>query len=127
MKFGDQIDRFGILKKLSAGGMGTIYLGFDPVYEEVVALKVLFEAYADDPLYIRRFQREIAVLDQLNHPNIVRLIDSGTSGDQRYMVLEYVRGKSLVEILEEQKKLPPETGLRLMKEVCRALSFAHSR
>jgi serine/threonine protein kinase len=127
MKFGDSIERFGILKKLSAGGMGTVYLGFDPVYEEVVALKVLFEAYSDDPLYIRRFQREVAVLGQLNHPNIVRLIDSGVSGELRYMVLEFVRGKSLVDVLEERKKLPLDLAMRLIKDVGRALSFAHSR
>src|SRR5581483_10716244 len=92
MKFGSHIDRFGILKKLIVGGMGAVYLGFDPSDNGLVAVKVLLEEFASDATWVARFQREASILRKIDHPNIVRLVDAGIDGTSHYMALEYVRG-----------------------------------
>jgi serine/threonine-protein kinase len=126
MKFGDSLDRFGILKQIGSGGMASVYIGFDQMTCELVAIKVLYKQIAADELLLKRFQREVAILRGLDHPNIVKLVDAGVDGDVHYMSLEYVRGKSLSEILQARRKLPVDAALKLVKDVARALSHAHA-
>jgi tetratricopeptide (TPR) repeat protein len=126
VKIGDTIDRFTILKKLGHGGMGGVFIGFDHNSDELVAIKILFQEYTDDEVYVRRFQREIAILKTLVHPNIVKLIDSGVDKELHYMALEYVRGKTLSDLIQTRKKVPLEIALKIVKDVARALAYAHS-
>jgi tetratricopeptide (TPR) repeat protein len=126
VKTGDTVDRFTILKKLGHGGMGGVFIGFDPQTDELVAVKILFQEYADDEIYVRRFQREIAILKSLLHPNVVKLVDAGVDKDTHYMALEFVRGKPLSDLIQARKKVPLDVALKLVKDVARALAYAHS-
>ncbi|MBI4861653.1 MAG: protein kinase, partial [Candidatus Riflebacteria bacterium] len=120
------LDRFGILKKIGQGGMAAVHIGFDQQSEELVAVKVLFKDFARDEMVLRRFQREIAVLKALDHPNIVKFIDSGVDQGINYLVLEYVRGKALSEVIKTRKRIDVPSALTLIKDVARALAHAHA-
>ena len=126
MKFGEHVDRFGVLKKLSQGGMATVYLGFDPNTNQLVALKILFRQCADEPVYVQRFQREVAILKQLAHRHVVGLIASGENDGVPYAALEFVRGTPLNELMEKGP-MTPEAALPIVSAVGRALSHAHSQ
>ncbi|MBI4858787.1 MAG: protein kinase [Candidatus Riflebacteria bacterium] len=126
MKTGETIDRFVILKKLGHGGMGGVFIGFDQQSDELVAVKILFQEYADDEVYVRRFDREIAILKSLVHPNVVKLVDSGVDRELHFMALEYVRGRTLSDLVASRRRLPLEIGLKIVKDVARALAYAHS-
>ena len=79
MKPGESLDRFLIVKKLGHGGMGGVFIGFDPETDSLCAVKVLIQEYNDDETYVRRFEREAEILSKLTHPNIIQLIDSGVA------------------------------------------------
>jgi len=126
VKTGENVDRFTILKKLGHGGMGGVFIGFDHQSNELVAVKILFQEYADDQVYVKRFEREIGILKALVHPNIVKLIDSGIDKELHYMALEFVRGKTLGDLIQARKKLPLEIAIKVTKDLARALAYAHA-
>lgn len=126
MKFGDHVDRFGVLKKLSQGGMATVYLGFDPNNNQLVALKVLFRQCADEPVYVQRFHREVSILKSLAHRHVVGLIASGEHDGVPFAALEFVRGRPLNELMEKGP-MTPEAALPIVSAVGRALSHAHAQ
>ena len=117
--------RLGAL--LGVGGMARVYLASDRVLERQVAVKVLSPPYAQDPLFVERFRREARSAARLSHPNIVAVFDSGSDADQHYLVMEYVPGQSLAELLAGQGRLAPRRAAELAIEVCKALSAAHAQ
>ena len=119
-------DRYQVLKELAAGGMGCVYLARDVALERFVALKVLSDAWRENPDLRERFVREARVAAQLAHPNIVAVHDVGDDDGRPYMALEYVEGRDLSALLKERGKLPPDEALPILLAVARALDAAHA-
>ena len=117
--------RYRIERELGHGGMGLVFLAEDLKHGRKVALKVLRPGVADS-LGGDRFLREIRITAQLNHPNILTLIDSGEADGFTYFVLPYVEGESLRDRLTREKQLSLEDALRITRAVADALSYAHS-
>ena len=119
------IGNYRILRRLGQGGMGSVYLATrnDGSYEQQVALKILPDHY--QPHLLQRFHQERQILAQLEHPNIARLLDGGTTADGHpYFVMEYVPGLPLDEYCQNAQ-LNTEQVLELMIDICEAVHFAH--
>jgi tRNA A-37 threonylcarbamoyl transferase component Bud32 len=112
---------------LGVGGMARVYLATDRVLERQVAVKVLSPPYAQDPVFVERFRREARSAARLSHPNIVAVFDSGSDAGQHYLVMEYVAGQSLAELLAGQGRLAPRRAVELVIQVCGALAAAHAQ
>lgn len=128
-------NRYEIRQKLGTGGMARVYLGYDTNLGREVAIKILHEHLAEDPMFKERFEREARFVATLNHPNIVQVYDyaTGQRGGETacYMVMSLVQGKSLKEILEiatqTETLLPHERVLSIMTDLCNALGYAHDK
>ena len=119
--------RYQLGSLLGAGGMARVYVATDRVLERQVAVKVLSPSDAQDPLFVERFRREARAAARLNHPNIVAVFDSGSDADQPYLVMEYVPGQSLAQLLHRQGRLVPRQAVELAIQVCAALAAAHAQ
>ena len=117
--------RYRLKEKLGSGGMADVYLADDLLLGREVAVKLLHAQYAADPVFIQRFRQEAQSAANLNHPNIVNIYDWGNEGDVYYIVMEYVEGRDLKEILRSEGRLLPERAAEIAAEVCAALQFAH--
>ncbi len=117
--------RYRLKEKLGSGGMAEVYLADDLLLGREVAVKVLHAQFASDPAFIQRFRHEAQAAANLNHPNIVNVYDWGNEGDLYYIVMEYVEGRDLKEILRTEGRLLPERAAEITAEVCAALQFAH--
>jgi eukaryotic-like serine/threonine-protein kinase len=120
-------DRYRLGSLLGVGGMAKVYLADDRVLERQVAVKVLSPPYAQDPMFVERFRREARAAARLSHPNIVAVFDSGSDAGEHYLVMEYVAGQSLAELLHRQGRLTPRRAAELAVEVCAALAAAHAQ
>jgi serine/threonine-protein kinase len=118
-------DRYRIERELGRGGMGLVYLAEDLKLGRKVALKVLRPELAQS-IGTERFLREIRIAAQLNHPNVLALIDSGEAAGFFYYVMFYVEGESLRDRLNRERQLALEDALTITREVADALSYAHS-
>src|SRR5919106_5447554 len=119
--------RYQLGSLLGVGGMAAVYLADDQLLERQVAVKVLSPPYAQDPLFVERFRREARAAARLSHPNIVAVFDSGSDADQHYLVMEYVAGQNLAELLARQGRLAPRRAAELAVQVCAALAAAHAQ
>ncbi|MBP7863828.1 protein kinase [bacterium] len=118
-------DRYKIVDLLGKGGMGEVYLAEDMTLNIKVAVKVLPASLAE--LGAARLQREAIALAKLSHPNIARVIDFAQTKDESpYMVMEYLSGDTLDQIIKQQKKLDLKSALTIFAQICRGLEFAHS-
>jgi eukaryotic-like serine/threonine-protein kinase len=118
---------YRLLKKLGAGGMGTVYLAEQVSLERRVALKVLSKDLASKPAFVQRFQREARLMARLDHPNILRCHDVGTVAGNHYLAMEYIDGGSLQNWLDKLGKLPIADALHAMLACARALQHAHEQ
>ncbi len=119
-------ERFEIQEIIGQGGMGTVYKGHDRQTGETVAIKTIKrEVLLEDPELIERFEREGEALRQLNHPNIVKMIAAIHENGVNYLVLEYVDGGSLLDLLRETPQLPLEKILHIGLDLADALTRAH--
>ena len=107
--------------------MARVYVASDRVLERPVAVKVLSPPDAQDPVFVERFRREARSAARLSHPNIVAVFDSGPDADRHYLVMEYVPGQSLAQLLADQGRLTPRRAAELAVEVCAALAAAHAQ
>jgi eukaryotic-like serine/threonine-protein kinase len=119
--------RYRLGSLLGVGGMASVYLASDRVLERQVAVKVLSPPYAQDPVFVERFRREARSAARLSHPNVVAVFDSGSDAGEHYLVMEYVAGQSLAELLADQGRLAPRRAAELGVEVCAALAAAHAQ
>jgi serine/threonine protein kinase len=119
--------RYRLDRRLGAGGMSTVFLATDTVLERAVAIKLLAEHLAEDEDFVARFRREALAAARLQHPNVVQVFDSGEdSGSHRhYIVMEYVDGPSAADILREEKRLDLEEAVRIVRDACHGLDYAH--
>ena len=117
--------RYELQDVAGSGGMSSVYRARDTVLERTVAIKILHEQYSDDPEYVERFRREARALAQLNHPNIVTVIDRGEFEGRQFIVFEHVEGENLKELVDREGQLPVDRALALVHQVARGLAFAH--
>ncbi len=115
-----------ILACLGRGGMGVVYQARQPQLNRLVALKILAPEKESDPKFAERFTREAQALARLNHPNIVTVHDFGVADGLYFLLMEFVDGTSLRELLRGGK-MKPEQALAVVPKICEALQFAHER
>ncbi|HVM41360.1 MAG TPA: Stk1 family PASTA domain-containing Ser/Thr kinase, partial [Acidimicrobiia bacterium] len=118
-------NRYEILRHVARGGMAEVYLARDHLLDRPVALKVLFPEYARDEAFVERFRREAKAAAQLNHPNIVAVYDWGEEGGTYFIVMEYVEGQSLRDMIHREGPLLPERAAEITADIAAALGFAH--
>ncbi|SEJ75314.1 serine/threonine protein kinase [Arthrobacter sp. yr096] len=118
--------RYHVRSRLARGGMSTVYLATDQRLERDVALKVLHPHLANDPTFLERLSREAKAAASLSHPHIVGVLDQGEDGPIAYLVMEYVRGHTLRDTLNDQGALPPRLALALIDPVIEGLAAAHN-
>ncbi len=117
--------RFVIERRLGRGGMATVYLARDQRLNRQVAIKILHNQFASDDQFLRRFKHEADSAARLNHPNIVRVYDVGNEGNLQYIVMEYIEGADLKEIIALEGPLPVNRTIRLVQQIAEALEVAH--
>ena len=117
--------RYEVQRRIARGGMADVFLARDLLLARPVAVKVLFPEFASDPSFVARFRREAQAAANLNHPNVVGVYDWGQEGGTYYIVMEFIDGRSLSEILRTQGTPPPRTAAGIAADVANALGFAH--
>jgi predicted Ser/Thr protein kinase len=117
--------RYELEELVGHGGMSSVYRAHDSLLERYVALKVLHEHYSQDDDFVERFKREARSVAQLQHPNIVTVIDRGEQSGRQYIVFEYIEGENLKELVVRRGRLEVREALEIAIEVARALGFAH--
>jgi hypothetical protein len=121
------LGRYRITETLGRGAMGVVYRARDQHLEREVAIKVLASELRHHPDALRLFVEEAKALASLNHPNIVSVFDQSTDGNDAYLIMEYVDGRTLEGLLEERRKLAVRTALALVDQLCAGLAYAHAR
>jgi eukaryotic-like serine/threonine-protein kinase len=119
--------RYRVEETLGEGGMARVYRGIDEVLGRPVAIKVLAERHAGDDKFVTRFRREAQAAAALNHPNVVSVFDTGDDEQAHYIVMEYVEGETLADLLRRERPLDPGLAARIAEEVATALQAAHDR
>ena len=118
-------DRYELHRKLARGGMADVYLARDLLLDRPVAVKVLFAEHARDEAFVERFRREAQAAANLNHPNIVAVYDWGQQFGTYFIVMEYIDGRPLSEIIHTEGPLHPNRAAEVSADVAAALAFAH--
>ena len=118
-------DRYEVIKSIGEGGMANVYLAYDTILDRRVAIKVLRGDLSNDEKFVRRFQREALSASSLNHPNIVEVYDVGEDNGQYYIVMEYIEGKHLKELLKKRGHLTITEVVDIMLQITDGMSVAH--
>ena len=119
-------NRYLIAKDLGHGGMADVYLAMDTVLNREVAIKLLRGELCADPVSLLRFQREANAASALTHPNIVEIYDVGEYNGRQYIVMEYVRGKTLKQLIANRGALDNQESVTIMKQLVDAVREAHA-
>ncbi|GGF87770.1 Stk1 family PASTA domain-containing Ser/Thr kinase [Paenibacillus aceti] len=117
--------RYQIIERIGGGGMALVYRAQDILLNRNVAIKVLRQQFVNDEEFIRRFRREAQSAASLSHPNIVSVYDVGQEGDVHYIVMEYIEGRNLNEIIKERAPLQVDEAVRIASQIADALDHAH--
>jgi eukaryotic-like serine/threonine-protein kinase len=120
-------ERYEIEELVGHGGMSSVYKARDSLLERHVALKILHEQYSADEDFVERFKREARSVAQLQHPNIVTVIDRGQENGRQFIVFEYIDGENLKEHVVRKGRLDVREALEIALEVARGLAFAHDQ
>ncbi len=120
-----QIPGYRLVRELGRGGMATVFLAIQEKFDREVAVKILDKAVEQDQTFSARFQRESRIVSKLSHPHIIQVYDVGLHDDRHYLAMELLTGGELNDRLE--KGLPAKEAFRVIKEIARALDFAHSK
>lgn len=118
-------DRYQIIKSIGEGGMANVYLAYDTILDRNVAIKLLRGDLAGDEKFVHRFQREALSASSLNHPNIVEVYDVGEENGNYYIVMEYIEGKHLKDLVKKRGKLTVSEVIDIMLQITDGLSVAH--
>ncbi len=120
-------NRYQIMESIGTGGMAEVYKAFDTFLNREVAVKVLRAQYTDDEGFVSRFRQEAQSAARLIHPNIVNVYDVGRDDDSYYIIMEYVKGRTLKELISAEGALDPMTSVLIAHGIASALKHAHSR
>jgi serine/threonine protein kinase/nitrous oxidase accessory protein NosD len=123
----ERLGRYRIEEKLGQGGMGAVYLAHDSKLDRRVAIKVLPSESVHDPDAVARFQREAKALAKLSHPGIVQAFDSEEQDGRHFLVMEYVAGQSLADLLKAKGRVPPLQAADYVHQAALALHHAHQK
>jgi len=118
-------NRYRILREIGSGGMAWVYLAEDIKDNELVAVKVLYPQFGEDLSYIQRFNREAKLASTLTDPHIVRVLDYGADRDVYYLVMEYIEGQNLREVLTDKAHFQWREALEIIDQLATALEHAH--
>ncbi len=118
-------DRYQIIKSIGEGGMANVYLAYDTILDRNVAVKILRGDLSNDEKFVRRFQREALAASSLAHPNIVEVYDVGEDNGEYYIVMEYIEGKHLKNLLKKRGKLTLSEAVDIMMQIADGMSVAH--
>jgi serine/threonine-protein kinase len=118
-------NRYEVVREIARGGMATVHLARDLTLDRLVALKVLSGELATDPAFVERFRREAQAAARLSHPNIVSVYDWGQEGATPFIVMEYVEGRTLREVIAAEGPLAPLRVAEIGEQIAAGLSFAH--
>lgn len=121
------IGKYDLLNRLGAGGAGTVYRGRDPDTGDTVAIKVVTPEGKSSALLLKRFEQEFRAATMLDHPHVVRGLDFGRDGDHFFLVMEFVDGPSLGDLIEQEGRLREADAVRLLSQIGQALHAAHER
>ena len=118
-------DRYTLEKQLGSGGMAVVYRAHDQMLERTVAIKLLREDYSSIPEFRQRFHQEAKAAANLVHPNIVTVHDFGMDSGRLYIVMEYVPGTNLNDLLQKQGRFSVDESIRLIRQACAGIGYAH--
>ena len=118
-------DRYEIIRSIGEGGMANVYLGYDTILDRNVAIKILRGDLSNDEKFVRRFQREALSASSLAHPNIVEMYDVGEDDGLYYIVMEYVDGKTLKQLLKRRGNLTLSEAIDIMLQLTDGMMHAH--
>ena len=118
-------DRYEIIRSIGEGGMANVYLGYDTILDRNVAIKVLRGDLSNDEKFVRRFQREALSASSLAHPNIVEMYDVGEDNGLYYIVMEYIEGKTLKQLLKKRGTLTLSEAIDIMLQLTDGMAHAH--
>ena len=119
--------RYQITKLIGRGGMAEVYLAWDTILNREVAIKILKSDMSDDDVALERFKREAGATTKLTHENIVDVYDVGDDGDKHYIVMEYVKGYTLKQLIKKRGAIPYKEAVWMMKQLAGALMEAHRK
>ncbi|MGE3063417.1 MAG: serine/threonine-protein kinase [bacterium] len=120
-----QEEKYQIIETIATGGMATIYKGVQISLNREVVIKKLHPHLSEDANFVKRFKREAALLGKLQHENIVGIFDFYEKEGDKFIVLEYIKGRSLKQIIKDKGKIPVKYALYILKEVLKGLSHVH--
>ena len=126
----DRLGKYTLRGTLGRGAMGTVYDGWDPAIDRRVAIKTVKLADAEDEETqeaLARFKREAQAAGRLSHPNIVGVYDYGETDELAYIVMEFVEGRSLKSVIDQERRLPPAEAGTVMQQVLAGLAYSHAR
>src|SRR5437660_8476618 len=119
--------RYSVRGRIGSGGMVDVYLADDEHLGRQVALKVLHRRFAQDQEFVERFRREASAAAGLQHPNVVGVFDRGEYDGTYYIAMEYLRGRTLKDVIAQDAPLDQERALDIAVQILRAAGFAHRR
>ena len=119
-------NRYELVRQIGSGGMAVVYQAYDTALDRTVAIKLLREEYADDPDFTRRFQKEAQAVARMSHQNIVNIYDFGESDGVAYLVMEYVEGSTLKDIIARTGPLPVGLVIDYSIQLCYGMAQAHA-
>ena len=117
--------RYELQELIGGGGMADVYKAQDKLLDRAVAVRILHQQYSNDAEFVEKFRREATAAAKLAHPNIVNIYDVGEDGGSQYIVMEYVSGPTLKEVIQQKGCLEPIEAVRIAKEIASALESAH--
>jgi serine/threonine-protein kinase len=119
--------RYELIERIGSGGMSIVYKAKDRSLGRIVAVKVMHESFTNDSGFLKRFQQEAHSAANLAHPNIVTVHDIGQDGYKHYIVMEFVEGRTLKQIIREngENPMPTSRALDLIIQVCKGIGYAH--
>jgi serine/threonine protein kinase len=126
LQIGDQFDQYQILGHIAKGGMSDIFRAFDLINRRDVVIKIPDSSIMGDPAQYERFQRELEVLNTLDHPAILKGLGSGRYNRIPYLVTAYLDGKSLRDILSDSAPLPLEQAVPLVTKIAQGMAYCHT-
>lgn len=118
-------NRYELLEFIGKGGMALVYRAMDKRTGHSVAVKILRPEFAEDEEFLERFDREAQTASKMSHHNIVNLLDMGQEGELRYLVMEYVNGRTLKDVIQQKGALPPTVAAQISIRILSALQHAH--
>jgi eukaryotic-like serine/threonine-protein kinase len=124
---GTRLGQYEIIEELGKGGMATVYRAFHPPMERFVAVKVIHRAMATDAAGLERFKLEAKLIATLEHPHLLPVYDYAAAGDLPYIVMRYLEGSTLKDVIDSHIRLPINEIVFLMRQIASAVDYAHRR